>query len=48
MQVKKFLIDPMLADKAAWPGFAGTARSELRNPLVALPYRSLPLLTLTP
>ncbi|MDJ1654374.1 MBL fold metallo-hydrolase [Raoultella sp. Ech2A] len=35
---KKFLIDPMLADKAAWPGFAGTARSELRNPLVALPF----------
>ena len=34
---KKFLIDPMLADKGAWPGFPGTARSELRNPLVALP-----------
>ncbi|MDU4993394.1 MAG: MBL fold metallo-hydrolase [Klebsiella quasipneumoniae] len=34
---KKFLVDPMLADKGAWPGFEGTARSELRNPLVDLP-----------
>lgn len=34
---KKFLIDPMLADQAAWPGFPNTARSHLRNPLVALP-----------
>lgn len=33
----RFLIDPMLADKEAWPGFLGTARSHLRNPLVALP-----------
>ena len=33
----RFLIDPMLADKEAWPGFPGTARSPLRNPLVALP-----------
>ena len=33
----RFLIDPMLADKEAWPGFSGTARSHLRNPLVALP-----------
>jgi len=33
----RFLIDPMLADKEAWPGFAGTARAHLRNPLVALP-----------
>lgn len=33
---KRFLIDPMLADKGAWPGFPGTARSELRNPLVEL------------
>lgn len=33
----RFLIDPMLADKGAWPGFAGTARSHLRNPLVPLP-----------
>ena len=33
----RFLIDPVLADKEAWPGFAGTARSHLRNPLVELP-----------
>ena len=33
----RFLIDPMLADKDAWPGFPGTARSHLRNPMVALP-----------
>ena len=31
---KKFLIDPMLSAKGAWAGFAGTAHSELRNPLV--------------
>lgn len=35
---KKFLIDPMLSAKGAWAGFAGTARSELRNPLVDLPF----------
>ena len=35
---KKFLIDPMLSAKGAWAGFAGTARSELRNPLVELPF----------
>ena len=35
---QKFLIDPMLSDKGAWAGFAGPARSELRNPLVALPF----------
>ncbi|CAI0698732.1 MBL fold metallo-hydrolase [Serratia ficaria] len=34
---KKFLIDPMLAEKEAWDGFAGNARSHLRNPMVALP-----------
>ncbi|MCW1876409.1 MBL fold metallo-hydrolase [Erwinia sp. INIA-01] len=34
---KTFLIDPMLADKGALPGFPGTARSHLRNPLVELP-----------
>jgi L-ascorbate metabolism protein UlaG (beta-lactamase superfamily) len=28
----------MLAAKGAWAGFAGTARSELRNPLVELPF----------
>lgn len=34
---KKFLIDPMLADKEAWPGFAGNARPHLRNPMAELP-----------
>lgn len=34
---KKFLIDPMLSDKEAWEGFAGTPRSHLRNPTVSLP-----------
>jgi L-ascorbate metabolism protein UlaG (beta-lactamase superfamily) len=33
----RFLIDPMFADKDAWPGFAGSARAHLRNPLVPLP-----------
>jgi L-ascorbate metabolism protein UlaG (beta-lactamase superfamily) len=32
-----FLIDPMLAKKAAYPGFENTYRSSLRNPLVDLP-----------
>lgn len=32
-----FLVDPMLAAKGAYAGFEGTARSELRNPLVDLP-----------
>lgn len=32
-----FLIDPMLGKKGAYPGFEGTYRSELRNPLVELP-----------
>lgn len=32
-----FLIDPMLAKKGAYPGFEGTYRSHLRNPLVELP-----------
>ncbi|MDF0750878.1 MBL fold metallo-hydrolase [Marinobacter sp. 71-i] len=32
-----FLIDPMLADRGAYPGFENTYRSELRNPLVGLP-----------
>ncbi|MCT4327735.1 MBL fold metallo-hydrolase [Chryseobacterium indologenes] len=36
---KKFLIDPMLAEKGAYPGFEGTANSELRNPLVDLPFK---------
>ncbi len=34
---KKFLVDPMLAEKGAYPGFEGTANSHLRNPLVGLP-----------
>lgn len=32
-----FLVDPMLSDKGTYPGFEGTYRSELRNPLVDLP-----------
>jgi L-ascorbate metabolism protein UlaG (beta-lactamase superfamily) len=32
-----FLVDPMLARKGTYPGFAGTYRSHLRNPLVELP-----------
>ena len=31
-----FLIDPMLAEKGAYPGFENTYRSNLRNPLVDL------------
>lgn len=34
---KRFLIDPMLAEKEAYPGFPGSARAELRNPRVDLP-----------
>lgn len=33
----RFLVDPMLSDKGAFPGFPGTAHSQLRNPLVELP-----------
>lgn len=32
-----FLIDPMLSKKSTYPGFEGSYRSELRNPLVDLP-----------
>ncbi|QCZ92630.1 MBL fold metallo-hydrolase [Salinimonas iocasae] len=32
-----FLVDPMLADKGAYPGFENTYRSDLRNPMVTLP-----------
>jgi L-ascorbate metabolism protein UlaG (beta-lactamase superfamily) len=32
----RFLVDPMLAPKGAYPGFEGTANSDLRNPLVDL------------
>jgi L-ascorbate metabolism protein UlaG (beta-lactamase superfamily) len=34
---KRLLIDPMLAEQGAYPGFAGTANSHLANPLVGLP-----------
>lgn len=34
---KKFLIDPMLAEKGAFPGFDGTINSHIANPLVNLP-----------
>lgn len=33
----KFLIDPMLAKKGAYPGFEGAYNSHLRNPLVEFP-----------
>jgi L-ascorbate metabolism protein UlaG (beta-lactamase superfamily) len=33
-----FLVDPMLSAKGAFPGFPNTYRSELRNPLVDLPF----------
>ena len=32
-----FLVDPMLAEQGAYPGFENTYRSDLRNPLVELP-----------
>lgn len=34
---RKFLLDPVLAEQGAYPGFAGTPGSEQRNPLVGLP-----------
>ncbi|MDO5620396.1 MAG: MBL fold metallo-hydrolase [Paracoccus sp. (in: a-proteobacteria)] len=34
----RFLVDPMLADRYAFPGFPGTANSELRNPAGYLPF----------
>lgn len=34
---KKFLIDPLLADKDAYPGFEGSYNSHLRQPVVNLP-----------
>jgi len=34
---KRLLIDPMFAEKEAYPGFPGTVNSELRNPLVEMP-----------
>lgn len=35
---KRFLIDPFLAKKGAYPGFQGTVNSHLNNPLVDLPF----------
>lgn len=34
---KKFLVDPMLAEKESYPGFPGTHNSDKSNPLVDLP-----------
>ncbi|SDV46032.1 MBL fold metallo-hydrolase [Chitinasiproducens palmae] len=34
---KRFLVDPMLAERGSYDGFGGYANSELRNPLVDLP-----------
>lgn len=34
---KRLLMDPMFADKGAYPGFPGTINSELSNPLVGMP-----------
>lgn len=34
---RRLLVDPLLADQGAYPGFAGTANSHLSNPLVPLP-----------
>lgn len=34
----KFLIDPVLADKGAWPSFPNSPRQEEGNPLVELPF----------
>lgn len=33
----RFLVDPLLADRHAMPGFQGTANSEQHNPMVHLP-----------
>lgn len=35
---KTFLIDPMLAEKEAYEGFAGTVHAEIRIPMVPLPF----------
>jgi|SRR5699024_9403678 len=34
---KKFLVDPMLADKGVYPPFPNSARQECKNPLTELP-----------
>jgi L-ascorbate metabolism protein UlaG (beta-lactamase superfamily) len=41
---KRLLVDPLLADQGAYPGFAGTANSHLANPLVGLPLAMAELL----
>ncbi|NUU66397.1 MBL fold metallo-hydrolase [Enterobacteriaceae bacterium BIT-l23] len=35
---KKFLIDPLLAEKDAYPGYEGCVRSDIRVPMVELPF----------
>lgn len=35
---KRFLIDPLLAPKDAYPGYAGCVRQEIRVPMVDLPF----------
>ncbi|PWV48953.1 MBL fold metallo-hydrolase [Chitinophaga sp. S165] len=37
---KRFLIDPMLAEKEAYSSFPGTPNSHLRNPLTDLPVKA--------
>jgi L-ascorbate metabolism protein UlaG (beta-lactamase superfamily) len=34
---KRFLVDPMLGEKGAFPGFEGTPNSHIANPIVDLP-----------
>jgi L-ascorbate metabolism protein UlaG (beta-lactamase superfamily) len=34
---KKFLIDPMLAEKGTYPPFPNSPRQDQKNPLVSLP-----------
>ncbi len=34
---KRFLVDPMLSEKGAFPGFEGTVNSHIANPTVELP-----------
>jgi L-ascorbate metabolism protein UlaG (beta-lactamase superfamily) len=41
---KRFLVDPMLAPKGAYPGFPGTAHADIRNPTVDLPVEVTTLL----
>lgn len=43
-----FLVDPMLAAKNAYPGFADTLNSQIRYPMVDLPVSVAEVLKLTP